>query len=418
MVLPLLAIGMLAIVGVVGLSVDVGHVFLNKTRLQNALDSAALSGARTLMLTSDAEAAGRDARYAFGTHLDGGMPGLASEDLVLQYSDTLVPFVAGGDEPSYVRVALERFAMNLSFVGVLPDVGESTSVGGTAVAGPAPLGYPGAGETCDVAPIMVCGTADDRECSDGSCFGYEVGSRTEYELRLRSAATAPPLESERMASAERLAVVRCGERSAYDDCVPVPERTEEPGNFILHELDCGGEDCVREALAGAFDACPVEGERVGVEPADAAESLVQGLMTRFGVEHPSLARADYPQDVVFVGRDDDVGYRYGEYRRDVAAVIAAGSSGSGVPYRRVLTVPVSSCGESVSGGDTGTVLGFLCLFLTREIDADVLDGTIYGQFVNRCEASGERGASVPPLSGNYHGPLEIVLYQDPLGYGS
>lgn len=50
-VLPLLAIGMLAILGVAGLAIDTGHAHLNKSRLQNALDAAALSGARTLMLT-------------------------------------------------------------------------------------------------------------------------------------------------------------------------------------------------------------------------------------------------------------------------------------------------------------------------------------------------------------------------------
>ena len=42
------AIGIAALVGIVGLALDTGHLLLNKTRLQNAVDAAALTGAQEL----------------------------------------------------------------------------------------------------------------------------------------------------------------------------------------------------------------------------------------------------------------------------------------------------------------------------------------------------------------------------------
>ena len=417
-VLPLVAIGLLAIVGIAGLSIDVGHAFLNKTRLQNSLDSAALSGARTLLLTDDVDAAGADARAAFREHLGGEMAGLGTEDLVLEYSDTLVPFVDGGSAPRYVRAAFERFATGMFFAGVLDGVGRSMDIAGTAVAGPVPLGYPGAAETCDVAPLLVCGAVGDDDCTDGSCFGYRVGGRTEYELRLVAGVDTAPPATAAAASAQGFAsasleVPACGEGSAYPGCVPAPDGVGEPGHFLLHALGCTGERCVGEALAGSLDACLTDGARAGVQNLAAPGPLVRGLMTRLGVSDPSLAPSDYPPDVVTTDRTADVGYWYDRYRRDVASLVAAGSDGDGVPFRRVLTVPVANCTDAALGTEANTVLGFLCLFLTRVVDEAGAGGAIYGQFVERCEASGSQGASVPAMSDVYDGPLEIVLYKDP-----
>lgn len=44
----LMVIALAAILMVAGLTLDMGHMLLNKTRLQNAVDAAALSGAKTL----------------------------------------------------------------------------------------------------------------------------------------------------------------------------------------------------------------------------------------------------------------------------------------------------------------------------------------------------------------------------------
>ena len=408
-VLPLVAIGLLAIVGIAGLSIDVGHAFLNKTRLQNSLDSAALSGARTLLLTDDVDAAGADARAAFREHLDGEMAGLGAEDLVLEYSDTLVPFIDGGSAPRYVRAAFERFATGMFFAGVLDGVGRSMDIAGTAVAGPVPLGYPGAAETCDVAPLLVCGAVGDDDCSDGSCFGVEVGTGKDYELFRETGIDNTPLGATQSAS-QSLSAAACGEGGADSGCESATE--SEPLDFVLHELDCTGTGCLREGSAGAFGACLTPGERASIQNVETQELLNRGLLTRFGIGGGLLAASNYPPDVVTTPYPRGAGLQYERYRRDVASLVATGSAGDGVPYRRVLTVPVVSCADDVSGQNANTVLGFLCLFLA-EVEIGGSEGGIHGEFVERCEASGEQGESVPALSDAYDGPAKIVLYKDP-----
>jgi len=42
------AIAMLVLLGITGLALDMGHMYENKTRLQNAVDAAALSAAKKL----------------------------------------------------------------------------------------------------------------------------------------------------------------------------------------------------------------------------------------------------------------------------------------------------------------------------------------------------------------------------------
>lgn len=421
MVLPLLAIGMLAIIGIVGLSMDVGHAFLNKTRLQNSLDSAALSGARTLMLSNDVDTASADAREAFREHLNGEMASLDVGHLTLQYSDTLVPFVAGGNNPRFVRAALEGFTSNLSFSAVLPDVDGSMSIAGSAVAGPIPVGYPGDGEACDIAPLLVCGLPGDSNCSDGSCFNYSVGGQTEYQLKLGSAVESDVyVESESEYSAVR--VSNCGEGSIFYNCVPADEIIDPSGSgggnglrkFVLNRLPCADDYCIRKNLAGSFDSCMTQGPGVRTQHGVTIAPILEGLMTRFGVHRPPLGAADFPSDVVVTDRIENLDYWYDNYKHDVESIIVAGTSGNGgTPYRRVATVPVVSCRDDAGGVSAINVLGFLCFYLTRNIEPVESDGHIYGQFVKECEASGEQGESMQSLSNSAGRPMEIVLYKDP-----
>jgi hypothetical protein len=407
---------MLTIIGVVGLSIDVGHAFLNKTRLQNSLDSAALSGARTLMLSNDTEAASADAREIFNVHLDGEMANLDAGNLILQYSDTLVPFVAGGSSPRYVRATFRNFSTELSFSSVLPDVDGSMSIAGSAVAGPIPVGYPGAGKTCDIAPLLVCEGDYDKS--------------REYQFQLKPGSDSETADEHEHANA-RQQQSRCGEGSIFYDCVPTPGGTsgaygtgstggaEGTGKFLLNSLGCAGDNCIRANLAGAFNSCLTENSTVAVEQGTSPEPIRQGLMARFGVYRGSLSAAKYPPDVVVTDRTENVDYWYDSYKQDVVAVIAAGSSANGgVPYRRVVAVPIVNCQEGGIAQSASSVLRFECLFLTRLAEEGAVDALFYGQFVSECEASGEQGESVPGASNNYTGPMEIILYKDPDTYES
>src|SRR5262245_39350562 len=93
-----IAICLLALLAMVGFALDSGHLILNKSRLQNTVDAAALSAAKVLDKTGSEVQATAAARSVFdvnatnhpelGRVLNGG-------DIVLQYSNTLSPWAAG-----------------------------------------------------------------------------------------------------------------------------------------------------------------------------------------------------------------------------------------------------------------------------------------------------------------------------------
>ena len=118
-VLILVVIGMVAMLAMAGLALDSGHAMLNKTRLQNAVDAAALAGAKELDLTSGDMLQARQAAIsalAANAAADGNselQEQYASGvlNLSIQFSATLNPFVPGTIPAEYVRVRAENFRM-------------------------------------------------------------------------------------------------------------------------------------------------------------------------------------------------------------------------------------------------------------------------------------------------------------------
>ena len=206
-VLPLVAIGLLAMLAVAGLALDASHALANKARLQNTVDAAALAAAKVYDETADVVAGNAAALALFGQNADGaGNRELNAAfdggevSVVLQWSETLNPFVSTGVGP-YVRV----IATGLDIDTTLASVVGITEIGlsATAVAGPSPS----INNACNIAPLVVCAQDPD----DSDLFGFEPN---------------------------KLEVLKSSSGG-----------TEEigPGNYQLIRLDCPGGDCVREA---------------------------------------------------------------------------------------------------------------------------------------------------------------------------
>jgi hypothetical protein len=382
--LLIFTIGLIAIIAVCGLALDLAHAYLNKTRLQNALDAAALSGAKTLNDTEDQLLARTDALATFNLHLEGEM---ASADLrpVVEFSDTLVPFVTGGIDPRYVRVRIDSFSMVVWFAQVLPGIGSNQLVSGSAVAGPSPpLGNGPGGETCDVAPMLMCGDPDDTDCSDGACYGYEVGTNEEIVLKTHASGST--------------------------------DWEVGPGNFQLLELSCGaGGACVREELAGGFSGCISNGEPVTTKPGDTVGPVAQGFNTRFGIyQGAGMNSVDYPPDVVTYHASD---FWYSEYLNRVEDEVfdytPLSEGGTGVPKRRVLAVPIGNCTGTTNGQGEVDVLGFGCFFMRRPTSHTGNTQEIYGQLVESCEAAGDIPEDPDPDDGDDPPLYKIILYKNP-----
>ena len=371
-VLVLVTIGMVVLLGMAGLALDMGHAYLMKTRLQNALDAAALSGAKTLDETSDTVQAEIDARNTFALNAGDDMNDTTLTPVV-EFSDILFD-PAQVLDPQYVRVSLANYQQPMWFAQILPGVGDSKRVTASAVAGPTPV----LAEVCDIFPVMVCGDpAGDDDCSDGACFGYDYDPYSTDEI-----------------------VLKTGSGSDWE---------VGTGNYQLLRLgDSSGGADIRDNMAGSYENCVNTSDNLETEPGNTVGPVAQGINTRFGIYQGPFGPDDrdiYRPDLV--SDTHSPSYYYSDYD---AIYSAAGpwDNPDGEANRRIVSVPIGDCSTSVSGQGELPLLGIACFFLTRPAEQNG-EQRIYGQIVPGCQAQGIPG----PDPNNGPGPYTIQLYKDP-----
>lgn len=393
-VLILVVVGMIAMLAMVGLALDGGHAMLSKTRLQNAVDAAALSAAKELDLAGDTVLARNAAVLTFaangsaqGNSELGAAYADSTIDLEVQFSQTLNPFVPGTSPPEYVRVRARNFRLPVwfaSIVGVTEKV-----VAATAVAGPSPT----INTACNIAPMMVCGDP----AAGAPYWGYTPG---EPDV-LKSSTSGSDVG---------------------------------PGNFQLIRLgdSTGGAD-IRLAMAGNYDGCATSGDVVETEPGNTVGPVVQGINTRFGSYSGPMAgqASTYPPDVITeqpsplvtydsatdtilqgstpVNAAEDLSYGYDEYSAALTAHNYDEPPPVGQYLRRVVAIPMGDCSTTTNGAGDVPVLGFGCYFLLQEALQKGNESHVYGQFIEDCNAGGVPG----PAPGNAPGLYIIQLYKDP-----
>lgn len=392
----LIAAALVALAAAVGLTLDTGHVTLNKSWLQTSVDAAALAAAKTLDDTmGDTTAATAAANSLMSSNAGTNremQDALSSGDLqiAVQFSATLQPFTPGTAPANYARVVASNFTMwngLTSLVGVT-DIETAAS----AIAGPSPT----IDNACNVAPVMVCGDA-----SAGAPFwGYQ-----ENVLDVLKTAS--------------------GNGGNFE---------VGPGNFQLIRLGDGqGGADVRRNMAGDFAGCIEAEDDIETEPGNTVGPSAQGLNTRFGQYQGPVSAADYPPDVVVrepspnltydpasdtirqggstVTFGDDIDYSFEDYTADVSSgnfTHPPPNGGIGAFDRRVLTVPIGDCSSTTNGQGTVPLLGFGCYYLIQPVQQQGQNAYIYGQFIDGCEAGGTPG----PNPGSGPGPYVIQLYRD------
>jgi len=383
-ILPLAAISLVAILGMAALALDISNAHLEKTRLQNALDAAALSAAKVLDQTGNTALAESAAQTTFAANVaapgNAGLGAAANDgelSLVLEFSATLNPFVAGTTPAHYVRAGVAGYDLAVWFAPVLGF--NDMAIAGTAVAGPSPALQ----KACNVVPMMACGTPEEEN------FGYSRGQVE--QLKIGSGTTS-----------------EVGN-----------------GNFYLIRLDgsSGGAD-VREAAAGKFDACLSTGGDgdIETEPGNTVGPFAQGINTRLGIYNGPVNSNDYPPDW-FIDNHDN--YTEDDYNNGVIpdydldwyesqyANVVPDQPPSGAPGRRILTMPVGNCDGLANGQDSVELLGFSCFYMIDEMKQKG-QAVLYGQFRDDCGGSGTPG----PNPGAGLGPHVIQLYKDPDSFDS
>lgn len=386
------AIGMVALLLAVGLALDVGHATLNKTRLQDATDAAALAAAKILDETHSTALSTTEAFVAFGANANSSgdqelanayANGGGSISVTVQYSATLPPFTAGSATGPYVRVSASGFSRPTWFAQIAGIT--ETTVAATAVAGPSPT----INSACNIVPLMVCGTPNTTN------FGYTI----DQPWVLKQSAPGSPSEV-------------------------------GPGNFQLIQLGGSGANVVRQNLAGSYTGCASTGSSVQTQPGNETGPTAQGINTRFGDYTGPMGgtESEYPPDVLTsqqnpaltVGNGGPpypvvgaISYGYDQYVADESNPATYNNTplpnGPGVFNRRVLQVPVGDCSGTAGGSSSVPVIGFACFFLLQEETQQGSSSYILGEFEGNCTVNGTPGPA--PNSGP--GPYIIQLYHDP-----
>ncbi|MBA4501415.1 pilus assembly protein TadG-related protein [Marinobacterium marinum] len=427
-VMVLVVVALLALIAMAGLAMDGGHLLLNKTRLQNAVDAAALSAARTVAdfpedtsLATIHAAAETSALATFLSNL--GLAdnhelqqayGEGETPLKVEFSTTLNPFTDAADGSPYVRVT----ALNLPLeVWLLQVVGfADKEVSASAVAGPIGLNA----NTCDLLPILACGCdsngtatpdnpADDCGPDDGNYFGYVDNGNND------------------ISSLDDVSVIKLAGGSGTD---------VGPGNFRLLRLDGTGGGDLREALAGTANQCSSIGDdqAADTEPGNKSGPVGQGLNTRLGIYSGPIGPDQAPADVVvdydgdnrlvldgldgngrpIVHRADGSTsteglFDYQDYLDSPA--YADGCLDGEACGRRELVLPIGDCTGTTTGTSQDVYIYTVgCFFLMQDVGVGG-DAEVFGQFYSESEGCDAIGTfTSTPADPNT--VFKIVLFRD------
>lgn len=447
-VMVFVIVGMLALIAMAGLALDTGYLLLNKGRIQNAVDAAALAAAKQLDESHDTVVSEIAARQIFADNAAAAGnqelkraydSGNGDISVSVQFSSSLNPFVAGsyqaGVTPDgYVRVRAMNFNWPSWFVAMVGVNQLETDA--TAVAGPSPT-FTKEDEVCDLAPMMVCGTPQD-DAPEDTYLGYTIN-----EVQVLKADDS---------------------QGGWDGGIG-------SGNFQLVRLEGahGGAD-IRHAMAGDGIGCVSSSAGIDTEPGNTIGPVRQGLNTRFGEWTGPLhgTSDEFPPDIIVtdngseITKDWDTGTvtvtdaqgnacdgtnsphndclsftwsdylaRVGPGAFDFPPPEAGPASITGARWRRVMKLPIGNCDGTANGQGTVDYLGTGCFFLLQRVSGPGqgngggnnpkaaggggnggppdCDDCIFGQFVEGCDVGGEAG----PTPNNGPGGYRIVLYEDP-----
>lgn len=408
-ILIMFTVSLVALVSMVSLALDGGHLLLNKGKLQNLLDTAALHAAKEL----DDGATHSEARLAtmsmlrlnlahndhselanaidlssFNTNTN-----QVTSQLKVEFSQRPDPFIVDNNiTAKYVKVTLAQIDLTDFFSGV---IGFNKQVSGTALAGPSTK------LTCfnSLVPLLVCGDKNAAP-SSSTLFGLpKTGLHLLKSTRANEAVGA--------------------------------------GNYQLIELGYGsGANALRTALAGEHatgEVCYSSGDSIPTKPGNNVGPVADGLNTRMGAWTGPVNSTDHPRDTntcqgnkiklnsakngLETGASDK-SYSYTNYKSDSASCSnpATGRATGNIvgqnpaaKNRRVMNVVIGDCSGVNNGSSNVNYLGSSCFFLTQSVGHTGQDSYIVGEMIDKCTAEG-----IPTgIAQDSSGPHTIILYHVP-----
>ncbi|MFA0459209.1 TadE/TadG family type IV pilus assembly protein [Vibrio breoganii] len=392
LVVILFTLSLVVLLGFAALAVDLSHLVLNKSRVQNGVDSAALSASvaienggglsdaakaaiETIELmasssgndelnissqnitpseVSGAQGAQYQATYTDGTYID-----IFFSNDPTEFSNQSVNL--GRD--IYTRVSIDNHTLDSFLIQIF---GLSKSVSASAVSGRSSTLV----ATSNIAPIGVC----DQSGTSSSPWGYSVETR--YQIAGKA-----------------------------DDSLPNGGDIG-PGNFNYLSLDGFGTGANYEGLAGAMGGNPPD-ENELTETAPGRYWVGRTILTKPGANN-SISEA------VNTRFDDTSGYPDSDNVKDEDIDYSEYLNRDDRNGRRLVTVPVLDCSGILNGRDDATILGFACFFITnryvKQGNAEYSKVVLGEFFTEGCTVPNGGGG----LSPSDTGPYKIQLYRDPV----
>ncbi|MES2664355.1 MAG: pilus assembly protein TadG-related protein [Pseudomonadota bacterium] len=381
-ILVLTAISIFALIGIVALATEAGHMVLNKTRIQNIADSAALEGAKVLFETSDkqsAEAAARRRIVELMNQLDIKGGSLTPQVVVLSSINPRVKATTNQNS-KYVEVTM---ASDLpKFLGSIFGDEWQKNVDADAVAGRAPVKP--TGNTCptDENTSLIMCTNQAQQSGDNTYFGYALDA----VVRIH---TGDPS--------------KCGEDTGNIYALPVAG-CPAIGKTVKSVV--GDNSAEVAATINALFGLTVRDVKPPTPSITPDKVKVDSRIPEFG--HAKYTRYNFA--------NNPQGYNYDKYLADLAICNqnpnGASCNSQGVSRARIIRVPVADCNGAGdhSKPTQGTVKGYACMFIPQSIGNDGMDGQVFGQFIEQgaCDSLLAGGIDTNPNSAS---PGKFFLFR-------
>lgn len=366
----LVGMTIVVMVGMVGLAIDLGQLFVSKTELQNAADACALAGVNAMPagLESSESAATTVAQRHKVLFQDSAVGGQNST-VTVQYSESNVngPYqgrfaFAPSASPSYVRCSVDRSSIGTYFIQVLNAL-PGVSIGQQSVSAVAIARKINSQMTCAI-PVAVC---------EGSTSTKKKGEWIIQEI---------------------------GNEDKKNEFAIDPLRGNQGIRWVDFDGPAGGASDISDLLTGPGQcALPAIGTNV-YEPG-VKSSVPAAFNSRFGIYHGSVKKADAPPDFTGFGYtkesnwpDEENAYADFLLRRALNTQAQAqgaltgsdgeliGAKGTREPDsflrtngrdRRVAAVPVIDC-DSFGATKKATLKSWACVLLLHPISTDMGSG--------------------------------------------
>jgi Flp pilus assembly protein TadG len=373
---------LIGLFGAIGLATDSGHILVNKTRLQNALDAAALSAAISVNgdpahNTANATTAGKATFDLFkATTGNSELSGISANSLTFQYSKYLTPFTPGTAPPSFVKVSTNALPVAPILIQVVG--GGTVNVGAQSTAG-------AVGNNCSLVPFVMCAKVSpiDSNCDDDTsriivnaageasavpgqdgindCFGYNVGQ----QINLVQACNG-------------------GNNCNADTSL-------ETGNFNLLNVGAPGANVIRNALNGTRNICGGLGNNLDTQPGYAWGPVRDGLQDRFNADSNTT---QYSSNLTPASPNGQTAY----------SQYLASTTGNG---RREIAAPIGNCTGLQTGNSTIPLVSVGCIFLTKPPPNGGANKIVTVEFSRSCQQNG----TWDPTKATLNGPYKIVIFK-------